>query len=103
MTQRAHKIKLDPTMKQEVYFKQACGVARFTYNWALAEWKRQYEAGSKPTGRALKKQFNSIRHIDFPWTGEVFRDATSQPFSNLQTSFNSFFVVFCWENYRKKW
>jgi putative transposase len=91
MIQKAHKIKLDPTMKQEAYFKQACGVSRFTYNWALAEWKLQYEAGSKPTGNSLKKQFNSIRHIDFPWTGEVLRDATSQPFSNLQTSFNSFF------------
>lgn len=91
MIQRAHKITLDPTVKQEVYFKQACGVVRFTWNWALAEWKRQYEAGEKPSGASLRKQFNSIRHVDFPWTGEVLRDATAQPFTNLQVAFTKFF------------
>jgi len=40
----AHRIRLVPTADQEVYFRKACGVARFAYNWALAEWKRQYKA-----------------------------------------------------------
>jgi len=66
-------------------------VARFTYNWALAEWKKQYVAGAKPSGAALKKQFNAIRHVDFPWTGEVLRDATAQPFVNVQRAFRNFF------------
>jgi transposase len=30
---KAHKIKLNPTPEQEVYFKKACGVARFCYNF----------------------------------------------------------------------
>lgn len=89
--QRAHKIQLDPTVKQVEYFLRACGVSRFTHNWALEEWKKQYEAGEKPSGLGLKKQFNAIRHIDYPWTGEVLRDATSQPFTNLQKTFNRFF------------
>lgn len=59
--QRAHKIQLDPTAKQAGYFACACGVSRFTWNWALSEWKRQYEAGEKPSGLGLKKQFNAIR------------------------------------------
>jgi putative transposase len=33
----AHKIHLDPNDAQETYFRKACGVARFAYNWALAE------------------------------------------------------------------
>ena len=89
--QRAHKITLDPTVKQGVYFRQACGVSRFTWNWALAEWKQQYEAGGSPNCAALKKQFNSIRHVSFPWTGEVLRDATARPFSNLEAAFREFF------------
>ncbi|MFP3647552.1 helix-turn-helix domain-containing protein, partial [Paraburkholderia sp. SIMBA_054] len=39
---RVHRIRLDPTATQSVYFARACGVSRFAYNWALAEWKRQY-------------------------------------------------------------
>ena len=91
MTQRAHKIQLDPTMKQRGYFVCACGVARFSWNWALAEWKKQYSGGEKPSGLALKKQFNAIRHVQFPWSGEVLRDATSRPFANLDKAFSNFF------------
>jgi len=88
---RTHKIALDPTACQEAYFRRCCGVSRFTYNWALAEWKKQYAAGSKPSGSALKKQFNALRHVDFPWTGEVLRDATAQPFVNVQRAYQNFF------------
>jgi putative transposase len=46
----SHKIQIsNPTVKQEKYFRQACGTARFAYNWGLKEWKKQYEAGNKPT------------------------------------------------------
>jgi len=44
---RAHKIRLYPNNKQAAYFAKACGVARFAYNWALAEWKRRYEPGKR--------------------------------------------------------
>ena len=88
---RTHKIALDPTVCQEAYFRRCCGVARFTFNWALAEWKKQYAAGVKPSGAALKKQFNSIRHADFPWTSEVLRDATARPFVNVQRAYQNFF------------
>jgi putative transposase len=43
----AHRIRLVPTADQESYFARACGVARFAYNWALAEWQRQYAAGAQ--------------------------------------------------------
>ena len=40
----AHRISLDPTNVQRTCFAQAAGVARFSWNWALAEWRRQYAA-----------------------------------------------------------
>ena len=67
---KAHKIRLNPTPEQAVYFAKAAGTARFVWNWALAEWNRQYEAGEKPTALKLKKQFNEIRREQFPWTWE---------------------------------
>jgi putative transposase len=38
----AHKIALKPNNVQATYFARASGTARFAYNWALAEWGRQY-------------------------------------------------------------
>jgi len=39
----AHRIALNLNRVQATYFAKAAGVARFSYNWALAEWKRQCE------------------------------------------------------------
>jgi putative transposase len=53
-----HKIKLDPTFKQEEYFRKACGIARFAWNWALAKWEEKYKKGEKTNALQLKKEFN---------------------------------------------
>jgi putative transposase len=88
---RAHKIRLNPTAEQAGYFAKAAGTARFVWNWALAEWKRQYEAGEKPTALKLKKQFNEIRREQFPWTWDVTKNASDQPFLDLGKAFTAFF------------
>jgi len=62
-----HKIQLSPTCKQQVCFNKACGISRFTWNWALAEWTSQSKDGLKPSGMALKTQFNAIKAEEFPW------------------------------------
>ena len=61
MTILAHKIRLTPTLEQEVYFKKACGTARFVYNWALQEWQTQYRAGGKPSALGLKTRLNAMK------------------------------------------
>jgi putative transposase len=86
-----HKIALDPTVKQRRYFARAAGIARFVFNWALAEWDRQYESGGKPNGMTLKKQFNAVYPALFPWVADVHRDCHAQPFTDLQAAFNNFF------------
>lgn len=89
--QRAHKIRLNPSVEQTQWFLQACGVARFVFNWGLAEWKRQYEAGEKPSAYKLKKQFNAIRHEQFPWSYEVSKNAVDTGFLSLDAAFKNFF------------
>lgn len=88
---RAHKIALDPTVKQRIALTRACGVARFTYNWALAEWKRQYEAGEKPSANKLKVQFNALKRAEFPWIYESPKGANQRAFADLGTAFRNFF------------
>jgi len=88
---KAHKIRLHPTPEQANYFARAAGTARFVWNWALAEWNRQYEAGEKPTALKLKKRFNEIRREPFPWTWEVTKNASDQPFLDLGKAYTAFF------------
>lgn len=75
---RAQIIPLRLTVAQHRYMAKAAGTARFAYNWALAEWKRQamawWESGKTtefPTAFALQKQFNAIKREQFPWVTEV--------------------------------
>jgi len=88
---RVHKIRLDPTAAQAVYFARACGTARFAYNWALAEWKRQYEAGGKPSEGALRKQLNALKASEFPWMAEVTKCAPQAAIKNVGVAFQRFF------------
>jgi putative transposase len=39
----------------------------------------------------LKKQFNALKPIEFPWMYQVTKYASQQPFIYLQTAFNRFF------------
>ncbi len=87
---KTHKIRLHPTPEQANYFARAAGTSRFVWNWALAEWNRQYEAGEKPSAFKLKKQFNEMRREQFPWTWEVTKNASDQPFLDLGRAFTAF-------------
>ncbi|MEN8217854.1 MAG: transposase [Pseudomonadota bacterium] len=88
----SHKIQIkNPTFKQQQYFRQACGTSRFAYNWGLEEWKKQYEAGKKPTARTVRTAFNARKHVDFPWVFQVTKCAAEQAFLNLGTAFKRFF------------
>ena len=87
----AHKIELDPTYLQAKYFSQACGVARFSYNWALAEWQRQYKAGEKPSEFSISKKLTSIKLAEFPWMLEVTKRAPQQAIKNLGSAFKRLF------------
>ena len=71
------KIELKPNNFQKTYFKKACGVSRFTWNWALGNWNEKYKNGEKPSGMSLKKEY-------FPFTYKVTKYALQQPFLKLQ-------------------
>jgi transposase len=88
---KAHKIRLHATPEQANYFARAAGTARFTFNWALAEWKRQYEAGGKPSALALRTQFNEIKKEQFPWVYDVTKCAVEGAFMDVAAAFKNFF------------
>ena len=86
-----HKIELKPNRVQATQFARACGVARFAWNWALEQWKQEYEAGGKPTEAALRRQLNAIKRDEFPWMLEVSKTVPQQAIKNLGQAFQHFF------------
>jgi len=87
---RAHKIRLNPAPDQEVYFRKACGTARFAFNWGRARWEEAYKAGNKPSALGLKKAFNAFKK-DLPWIYEVTKCAAEGAFTDLGSAFSNFF------------
>jgi putative transposase len=94
----AHKIALNPNNVQATYFARAAGTARFAYNWALAEWQRQYDACKldtalpKPSQMALRRQLNSIKAEQFPWMLDVTKNAPQMAIIQLGVAFKNFFA-----------
>ena len=94
----AHRVALDPNNTQATYFARAAGTARFAYNWALAEWQRQYEAWKadnalpKPSQMALRRQLNALKREQFPWMLEVTKNAPQMAIIQLGQAFQNFFA-----------
>jgi len=94
---RGHRIRLDPNNVQATYLARAAGTARFAYNWALAEWQRQYEACKadpdlpKPNEKALRRQLNAIKREQYPWMLEVTKNAPQMAIMDLDRAFTNFF------------
>lgn len=88
---RVHKIELDLTDRQRTYCARGCGIARVAYNWALAEWRREYEAGGKPNEAALRRKLNSVKRELFPWMTEVTKTAPQQAIKNLGAAYRRAF------------
>jgi putative transposase len=89
---RAHKIRLNPTIEQEVHFKKALGTSRFVFNWGLNRWKEQKENGVAEYGpAALKAEFNAVKREQFPWTLEVTKNAVEDGFRRLSAALKNYF------------
>lgn len=88
---KAHKIRLYPTKSQEQLLRKSCGVARYSYNWALSKWKDLYDAGEKPSAYTLIKLQNSIKRDEMPFFLEVSKNAPQYAIHDLQAAFNRFF------------
>lgn len=88
---KTHRIELKPNRAQAAFFRQCVGASRFAYNWALAEWQRQYQAGEKPNEAALRRQFNAVKPVEFPWILDLPKTVPQQAIKNVGAAFKNFF------------
>jgi putative transposase len=55
-------VRLRPNKAQEIQLRKSAGVARFTYNWALARQKESHESGGKfLNDQTLRKEFTQLK------------------------------------------
>ncbi len=87
----SHKIEIKPNKAQVKYLICACGVARFTYNWALNRRTEAYKADEKLNHKFLKAEFNQIKHTKFSFVTDVTKCAAEQALTNLNTAYQRFF------------
>ena len=79
------------------YFVRSCCTARLCYNWALAEWQKQYTARKEdpslpaPSEAALRRQLNAAKREEFPWMFDVTKCAAQEAIIDLGGAFRSFF------------
>ena len=114
----AHRIQLQPNNTQSEYFRRACGVKRFAWNWALHAWDRQFRERSpaiiddfgsivgyekrtvvdgfgntiqKCNAQSLKKEFSALIDTQWPWMRITTSYAYQRVFPELEQAYQRFF------------
>jgi putative transposase len=91
MQQKAHRIRLNPTPEQERAFLRAAGVARFAWNWALAEYRRLKHEGQKADWNRIKKDFRARIDAEFPFVHEVTKCAPEEAIGDLRRAIGTYY------------
>ena len=89
---KAHKIRMNPTPKQESQLWQAAHNARFVYNWGLNRWGEMYKAGEKPNLSKIRTELNQIKREQSPWLMESSKSVMEYALIDLNTGFKNFFA-----------
>lgn len=93
-----HRIRLDPTPAQDDLFGQCAGIARFSWNWALGEWRKAHAARKldpslpTPSEAGLRRALNAVKAEAFPWMLKAPKSVPQQAIKNLGAAFAAFFA-----------
>lgn len=88
---RAYKTEINPTIEQRTLLVQACGAARFVFNWGLAQKKAALEAKLKPpTYAQLNKELTKLRG-EHDWLAAVASHTCQGALRNLDAAWGNFF------------
>jgi len=91
LVHRGYKTKLVLNNRERGMMNRCAGVARYVYNWALADRIERYKAGTPTTYYKQKKRFNALKDDLCPWVREVPYTVTESAFRNLDEAYQNFF------------
>jgi putative transposase len=88
---KAHRIRLNPTAEQGSAFLRAAGIARFAWNWSLAEYQRLKSEGKTADWNAILKEFRSRIDTEFPFVREVTKCAPEEAIRDLRRAIGTYY------------
>jgi putative transposase len=88
---KAHKIRLNPTPEQEVYFYRASGGARFARNSTLEEYRRHKAAGQEISWNQIKMDFRARIETEFLFVREAPKCAGEVAIADLRQAINTYY------------
>ena len=82
-----------PNNKQKTRLFQFAGTARFAYNWALEEEKKNHEAGNKfLSDNELRKRFTQLKQQDkYKWLYTISNNVPKQAIKDAVEAYKKFF------------
>ena len=95
------KVKLNPTPEQEILFRKSAGVARWPYNYLIAERERIYKAyldndkqGEKTISEnSVRKQITVLKKTTHTWLKEVGCNVIKQAVKDADSAYKRFFTA----------
>lgn len=95
---RSHKIKLYPTEEQKTKLARQAGLARFVYNWAIDQNKKDYQEykegkrGKAPSYCDLSKEFVQYKKNNAPeWLLEAIAQTSCQVIKQCCNAYKNLF------------
>ena len=87
------KVRLRPNKKQLTKLFQYARCSRFTYNWAIARERENYEQGNKfLSDNFLRKEFTQLKkREDYEWLNHVSNNVPKQAIKDACNAYKRFF------------
>lgn len=89
---RAYKTELKLNDKEKFLMLQYCGLARFTFNWALAKRIEEYKlTGKSSNAISQHRELNQLKQNELSWMYNYSKTVPQNELRNLDLAFNNFF------------
>lgn len=86
---KGYKIRLKPTLEQEILIKKSIGVSRFVYNWCLS---KQINSDKFIRENDLRKELTKLKKTkDYIWLSEVGCNVIKMSAKNLCNAYKRYF------------
>ena len=86
---KGYKIRLLPTLEQEILIRKSIGVSRFVYNWCL---DKQLKSDKFIIDNELRKELTKLKRTnEYCWLNEVGSNVIKQSAKDLCNAYKRFF------------
>ncbi len=94
-TERAYRLRVYPTRRQQRVLGRLFGASRYVWNWALARRSQAYQTDKiKLNWVSLSRGFTALKAArETAWLGELPREPFNQVLRDQERAFGNFFAA----------